>query len=461
MEPIEQIRTSFKLYNSMSRDVEVFTPANPQEVTMYVCGPTVYDTPHIGNARPAVVFDVLFRLLEALYPSVKYARNYTDVDDKIILKAQELGRPISSITDDSIYEYQQLMAMLGVLTPTHEPRATQSIPSILNMIIRLIDSGNAYVVDGHVFFDISSWPDHGVLSGHRQEDLERGARDIKSTHLKRSPGDFVLWKPSPNHPREPGWDSRWGIGRPGWHIECSAMIDNVFNHQTIDIHGGGADLRFPHHECEISQFSACHHKPLARYWMHNGLITVNGKKMAKSEGNFITVLQAAEKYPSEAIRLALMGAHYRSNLDWNDDALKAARQTLIGWHVILEKIEAEPKFNQFSIPILAALMSDLNTPLAIARLHEQLGKVGHVDSVELAAGVRFAGILMGIDLRNEGHETFLRGRKDRQDIEYMIASRIMARKAKDFEESDRLRAQLVSMGLVIEDGPQGTSWRIS
>ncbi len=451
-----------KLYNSMSREIETFTPANPEQVTMYVCGPTVYDTPHLGNARPAVIFDVLFRMLQFYYGfenKVKYARNFTDVDDKIIARAAETGMAISTLTDRTIFEYDQLMSSLSVLRPTHEPRATEHMDAIRNMINNLIQHGHAYEVLGHVFFSVSSWPDHGILSGHKQEDLERGAREIKNTHLKREPGDFVLWKPSDKG--QPAWESRWGQGRPGWHIECSAMIDKVFEHQTIDIHGGGADLRFPHHECEISQFTACHHKPLANYWLHNGMITVDGQKMAKSAGNFVTVLDAISRFPADAVRLALMGAHYRSNLDWTDSGLEKARQTLINWHVILERIEAEPEFNEYAVPIIGALSSDLNTPLAIAKIHEQMGLIGHVDPVPLAAGVRFGALMMGLDLSNESHDGFLRGRADRVEINKKVAARIMARKARDFAESDRLRAELVALGLVIEDGSNGTSWRIA
>jgi len=448
---------TIKLHNSMTRSLETFTPQSPGNVTMYVCGPTVYDKPHIGNARPAVVFDVLHRLLMHTHGRVEYARNYTDIDDKIMAKAAELGEDIEVVTGWAISYYTLAMNALRVYPPFHTPRATDYILPIRGMIAELILNGHAYVNEGHVFFDVESWPQHGLLTGHNQEDLERGARDIKGMDLKRSPSDFVLWKPST--PDQPGWDSHWGRGRPGWHIECSAMIDSIFASQTIDIHAGGADLRFPHHECEISQFTACNHKRLANYWLHNGMVTVDGKKMAKSEGNFITVDDVLKDHHGQAIRLALLSTHYRSTLDWTDNLLATARQTLTGWFLTLESIDAAPQDNEHSRAILEALSNDLNTPLAIARIHEALGEIGHTSPDELAAGVRYAASVFGFDLSQAAGEDFLRGGPDRAEIETLIANRITARQARDYAESDRLRQELMDRGLVIEDGAGGTRWR--
>jgi cysteinyl-tRNA synthetase len=451
---------TIKLHNSLSRSIETFTPVLPGRARMYVCGPTVYDRPHLGNARPAVIFDVLFRLLIEEYgEGADYVRNYTDIDDKIMARALELDEDISVVTERAIRDYRSTMGKLNCLLPDLEPRATDAIDRIHHMIETLIANGNAYVVEGHVFFDVASWPEHGILSGHKQEDLESGAREIKGVNLKRAPSDFVLWKPSTD--AQPGWTSPWGRGRPGWHIECSAMIDALYSSETIDIHGGGADLRFPHHECEISQFSACNHKPLANYWVHNGMVTVDGKKMAKSEGNFLMVGDVLEQHPGQAIRFALLSTHYRSSLDWTDKLLAAARGTLTGWFLALESIDAAPEANIHSAGILEALKSDLNTPMAITRIHEKMGEIGHHDPEEVAAGIRYGAKALGLDLSQKAGEEFLRGGSDREEIEMLIAQRIAARTARDFAESDRLRGILSDRGLVIEDGASGTRWRRS
>jgi cysteinyl-tRNA synthetase len=448
-----------KLHNSMSRSLEVFRPIVPGQVTMYVCGPTVYDTPHLGNARPAVIFDTLFRILRHIYGEdrVEYARNYTDIDDKIMDAAKANGQSISTLTDNTINVYKTTMNMLGNIEPTYTPRATGNILPIKGMIAQLLLEGRAYEAEGHVLFDVASWTQHGILSGHKQENLDAGHR-VVVTDYKRSPSDFVLWKPSTDD--QPGWNSIWGRGRPGWHIECSAMIDSLFASQTIDIHGGGADLRFPHHECEISQFQACNNKPLANYWLHNAMVTVDGQKMSKSLRNFVTVQDVLSKHKNlsgEVIRLALLSTHYRSPLDWTDELVFQARQTLTGWHLALETVLAPAKYNEHSETILSALGNDLNTPLAIARIHEKIGEIA-TDPEEIAAGVRYATSVMGFNL--EDHDNYLRGvGEERIQIEQMIERRIVARKAKDFAESDRLRNDLANMGLVIEDRPNGTKWR--
>lgn len=448
---------SIKLYNSMSRDLEEFSPQNPENITMYVCGPTVYDTPHLGNARPAVVFDVLFRLLRHTYGdnSVEYARNFTDIDDKIMERASENGEDIYSLTERTIADYRSIMTNLSVLTPTHEPRATQYMTSIKGAVAELLLFGHAYSVDGHVLFDINSYPSHGILSGHKQEDLDAGHR-VAVADYKRSAGDFILWKPSSDD--QPGWDlATVGRGRPGWHIECSAMIGDIFAYQTIDIHGGGADLRFPHHDCEISQYGACHNRSLANYWMHNAMVLVDGLKMAKSTGNFITVKDVLHTgMHGEAIRLALLSSHYRSPVDWTPTLASQACQTLAGWHLALESIEAAPQFNEHSTAIIDALGSDLNTPLAIARIHERIGNLA-TDPEGVAAGVRYAAGILGLNLVD--HDRYFRGFPNRSDIQMIVDERSEARANRDFAESDRLRNILTDMGLLVEDSGNTTKWR--
>jgi cysteinyl-tRNA synthetase len=446
-----------RLYNSLTRNIEEFVPGDPKNVTMYVCGPTVYDTPHLGNARPAVVFDILSNLLRHEYGvgAVNYASNYTDIDDKIIDKAKQTGVSIEQITIRTISQYQTIMHALGNHEPNFRPTATGHIGPMIDMIAKLIGSGHAYLSEGHVLFDIASWSAHGVLSGHKQEDLESGQHRVALADYKKAAGDFVLWKPSTGD--QPGWESPWGVGRPGWHIECSAMIGEVFDNQTIDIHGGGADLRFPHHECEISQFEACNHVPLARFWVHNAMVTVNGKKMSKSEGNFVTVDEVIAKgIPEQAIRLALMGTQYRSPLDWTDELINQSTQTLTSWHRALELVDASPEYNVFAQMILEPLSSDLNIPLAITRIHGLMTNIAD-DAETIGAGVRFAGSILGLDLVN--NDQYLRGYDNRADIETLVADRIAARQRRDWKESDRLRGVLNDMGLAVEDGPTGTSWR--
>ena len=310
------------LHNTHSRKKEAFTPGDPNRVTMYVCGPTVYSYAHIGNARPAVVFDVLARVLRRLYPKVEYARNITDIDDKINKSAQDEGVGIDVISNRYTEAYHQDLEALGVLDVDHEPCVTSHLPEIIGMIQRLIDAGNAYEADGHVLFDVTSFPAYGRLSGRNQEELLAGAR-VEVAPYKQNPGDFVLWKPSTEE--QPGWDSPWGRGRPGWHIECSAM-SAVHLGRTIDIHGGGTDLVFPHHENELAQ-SVCAHdgEPFARYWVHNGFINVNQEKMSKSLGNILLVKDLVAEYPGEAVRYALLSAHYRAQLEWSDDTVSQAK----------------------------------------------------------------------------------------------------------------------------------------
>ena len=464
--PLKRPAMSLILYNTLTRSKEPFAPRDPSRVTMYVCGPTVYNHAHIGNARPAVVFDVLARLLRSRYPKVTYARNITDVDDKINAAAKATGQPITAITDKYAAIYREDMAAIGVAMPDIEPKATAHIAEIIAIIQRLLDSGHAYAAEGHVLFNVPKFADYGKLSGRDSDAMMEGAR-VEVAPYKKDGADFVLWKPST--PDLPGWDSPWGRGRPGWHIECSAMIAAHLG-ETIDIHGGGNDLIFPHHENELAQSTCAHHgAPLARFWLHNGFLTMDKEKMSKSLGNIVTVHELLSRAPGEAIRWALLAAHYRQPLDWSDEALGQARRTLDRLYLTLEQvkhIEAAPMAPPEAV--LAALDDDLNTPRAaaeIAALAKALN-AAHIDHAKadlkgrlLAAG-RLLGVLQqdpSVWLKSAGPQTNV----DAAEIERLIAARIAARKAKDFKEADRIRDQIVALGVVIEDRADGTHWRMA
>ncbi len=450
------------LVNTLTRRKERFEPLDPAHVRMYVCGPTVYDTAHIGNARPVVVFDVLYRVLKRLHPRVTYVRNITDVDDKIIDRSRQSGEPIDALTARTAALYHADMDALNALRPDVEPRATHHIAHMVAMIGRLVETGHAYAAEGHVLFSVPSMPDYGELSRRSQEELVAGAR-VDVAPYKRDPSDFVLWKPSADG--QPGWESPWGRGRPGWHIECSAMAKEHLG-VTFDIHGGGLDLIFPHHENEIAQ-SRCAHDgaPLARYWVHNGFVTVEGDKMSKSLGNFFTVHELLDEHPGEAIRLALMSAHYRQPLDFTKDGLRQAKAALDRWHQALRGDPA-PEPADLPFEVLAALEDDLNTPLAITHLHELASAVNKAEGVERAkakGALLAAGEILGL-LRQDPEAWFRwtpRGAGALSDvaIEQAIADRQAARKAKDFAEADRIRQRLADQGVILEDGPQGTSWK--
>jgi len=451
------------LYNTLNRRKERFEPLSPDSVGMYVCGPTVYDTAHIGNARPVVVFDVLYRLLKRLYASVTYVRNITDVDDKIIDRSRESGESIEALTERTARLYHEDMGALNALRPDIEPRATQHIGQMIAIIQRLIDAGHAYAAEGHVLFSVPSMPEYGQLSRRSIDELIAGAR-VDVAPYKRDPQDFVLWKPSADG--VPGWDSPWGRGRPGWHIECSAMAKEHLG-MTFDIHGGGLDLIFPHHENEIAQ-SRCAHDGahLARYWVHNGFVTVEGEKMSKSLGNFFTVHDLLDEFPGEAIRLTLLSAHYRQPLDFTRDGLRAAKATLDRWYGALRG-EPEPLAQDLPFDMLAALEDDLNTPLAISHMHEfaaAVNKAGSPANKAMAkGGLLAAGRALG--LLEQDPEAWFRwapkGAAQLADaaIEQLIADRKAARAAKNFAEADRIRKHLLDQGIVLEDGPQGTSWK--
>ncbi len=456
------------LYNTLQREKQVFTPIDPQNIRMYVCGPTVYDYAHIGNARPVVAFDVLFRLLRHVYGAdhVTYARNITDIDDKIMAASVETGESIEIITKRTAGWYHEDMAALGAMSPNHEPRATEFVPQMVKLIAQLIARGHAYEVQGHVLFNVSSMADYGGLSGRSLEDMIAGAR-VEVAPYKKHPADFVLWKPS--EAGQPGWPSPWGQGRPGWHIECSAMAGDLLG-QVFDIHAGGIDLIFPHHENELAQSRCAHNTPvMANFWLHNGFVQVNGQKMSKSLGNFFTVHELLDEgQRGEAIRLALLSAHYRQPIDITRDGIKEAKVQLDRFYSALAKvsdIDVEPQAPE---AIMAALADDLNTPLALSEMHElvtELNKAG--TPVKRAAGkaaVLGAAQLLGILWQDP--MVWLQqddGGKGRpaEEIEALIAARIAARKSKDFAEADRLRDLLMSERILLEDSPTGTTWKRS
>jgi cysteinyl-tRNA synthetase len=454
------------LHNTASGRKEPFVPLDPGRVTMYVCGPTVYSYAHIGNARPAVVFDVLARVLRHRYPRVLYARNITDIDDKINAAARAEGVDIGVLTSRYAAAYHEDLAALGVAPPDFEPRVTQYIPQIIGMIQRLIDRGHAYAAQGHVLFHVPSYPDYGQLSKRDPRELLAGAR-VEVAPYKKDPADFVLWKPSA--PELPGWDSPWGRGRPGWHIECSAMAEAVLG-ETIDIHGGGHDLVFPHHENERAQ-STCAHggRIFARYWLHNGFLTDRGEKMAKSAGNVRLVRELLKHAPGEALRLALLSGHYRAPLEWNDEVIADARRKLDRLYGALREageIAHDPNATAPS-EFIEALEDDLNTPAALAVLFElarALNKSADpADKARLAGALRAAAALLGL-LQRSPQEWFAwqpagADAPTAQEIEDFIARRAAAKQAKNYAEADRIREALKARGVLIEDVPGGTRWR--
>lgn len=453
------------LYNSLTRRTEVFTPLDPQRVTMYVCGPTVYNYVHIGNARGPVVFDVLARLLRRHYPQVVYARNITDVEDKINAAAKQEGVPISTITDRYTKAYHADMAGLGVAPPDIEPHATAHIGEIIAMNEALIAKGHAYAAEGHVLFQVDSFPAYGALSGRDTEELIAGAR-VEVAPYKNNPGDFVLWKPST--PDLPGWDSPWGRGRPGWHIECSAMCSAQLG-KTIDIHAGGVDLLFPHHENEIAQ-STCAHggQTFARWWMHNGMLTFDGRKMSKSLGNVLLIQELLKQHPAEALRLVLLRGHYRQPLDWSDAAITQATSTLDGWYRVLRDLADIEIEHPLPVPerLEAALCDDLNTPQALAELSQLADAARQATSIETRREAKTmllgAGALLG--LLQQDPETWFKQAGgiviDEARIEALLDERRHARTTRDFKRADEIRDELSALGIAIEDGAQGTRWSV-
>jgi len=459
---------SLQLFNTLNRVKEYFVPIDPKRVRMYVCGPTVYDFAHIGNARPVVVFDVLYRLLQHEYGTkhVIYARNITDVDDKIIARAALSGESIGALTKRTEQAFMDDMGALGALHPDVQPRATEHIQGMITMIGQLIKSGHAYEAEGHVLFSVGSYDDYGHLSGRNRDEMLAGAR-VEVAPYKQDPADFVLWKPSGAD--QPGWDSPWGRGRPGWHIECSAMSEQHLG-KTFDIHGGGQDLIFPHHENEVAQ-STCSHKgqKFVNYWLHNGYLMVEGEKMSKSLGNFYTVHDLLDEFPGEAIRLALLKTHYRKPLDFTKEGLHEAKQeldTLYRALLTLEGVEAT-KENP-SKGVLDALNDDLNMPLALKHMRECRNTIAHGDerSPRIKGELMATANLLGL-LQHDPKDWF-KGKSRRSEdglcdveIDTLIAQRKQARADKDFQASDRIRDELTSHGIVLEDGANGTTWRRS
>ena len=459
---------SIVLYNSLTRRKEELETLHPERVGMYVCGPTVYNLAHIGNARPAVIFDVLARLLRLFYSDVTYVRNITDVDDKINAASVETGEKIGVITERFTTAYHQDMAALNIAQPDAEPRVTDHIEQIVNMIESLVEREHAYLAEGHVLFDIKSFPEYGELSGRSTDDMIAGAR-VEIAPYKREPMDFVLWKPST--PELPGWESPWGRGRPGWHIECSAMAESHLG-ETIDIHGGGRDLIFPHHENEIAQ-SICAHggSPYCRMWVHNGFVTVEGQKMSKSLGNVLLVRDLLDEAPAEVIRLALLSTHYRAALDWTTVRLDEAKRTLVKWYRALELCSTDSLSDE-AVPdseVVCALCDDLNTSVVFARIHQLVGALGQssdpVEQAKLKHTIVASADVLG--LLQQDPTTALaaltaaslkRNDIDAVWIEQRIEDRRLARLNKDFEQADNIRDELSAAGIRIEDSTDGTTW---
>ncbi|MEO8671663.1 MAG: cysteine--tRNA ligase [Tahibacter sp.] len=454
-----------RLYNTLSRQIEEFVPQDQNRVTLYVCGPTVYNYVHIGNARPYVVFGLLARLLRENFPHVLYARNITDVDDKINTAAHQSGVPISSITDRFAAAFREDMARLGVDAPDVEPHATAHIPQIIAMCERLIASGHAYVADGHVLFDVTSYPEYGQLSRRSTEDMLAGAR-VEVAPYKKNPGDFVLWKPST--PDLPGWPSPWSHGRPGWHIECSAMSEAHLG-ETIDIHAGGVDLQFPHHENEIAQ-STCAHggKVFARYWLHNGMLTMEGRKMSKSVGNTLVLHELLDLYPPDVLRFVLLKAHYRQPLDWSEETLRQARATLDGWYGVLRDLTGiDAAEGAVADELRKALLDDLNTPEAFAVLAQLADAARRATSPAekscAKANLLAAGALLGLlqhDAETWFKQTAPGSEIDAAWVDGLLEERRVARAGRQFARADEIRVELATKGIVIEDSAQGTRWSV-
>jgi cysteinyl-tRNA synthetase len=484
---------ALSLYNTRTREKQLFEPLSPGRVGMYVCGPTVYDLAHVGNARPVIVFDVLYRLLKMSFEHVRYVRNITDVDDKIIAAADQSGDSIDDITQRTTAAYHEDMDALGALPPDIEPRATDHIPQMIIMIERLIARGNAYEADGHVLFAVATDENYGKLSGRNRDEMIAGAR-VEVAPYKKDPADFVLWKPSSGS--QPGWDSPWGFGRPGWHIECSAMAREYLG-MTFDIHGGGRDLVFPHHENEVAQSTCAHDEAeFARYWVHNGFLTVEGEKMSKSIGNILLVRDLLKDAPGEALRLNMLSTHYRQPLDWTEDGVAEARKILDRWYRAAGDEEAKP-----SDRVVEALDDDLNTPKAIAVLHELANAAASGDK-EAAGQLRGGANLMGVLMKSS--DAWFKGDEDSgYDISFMnklaeplpeIADRVdsqvrealgkwdemtseqqgtihelcvnllidyrnLARDHREFQTADTIRDLLLDADIMLEDGPDGTTWR--
>ena len=448
-----------QIYDTFSNEKKLFEPIDPSNVRMYVCGPTVYDFPHVGNARPVIVFDLLFRLLRRIYgvDNVTYVRNITDVDDKIITAASENNEDIKSLTERTIKFFHDDADYIGALEPTFEPKATDYINDMIDIISSLIEKDYAYVSEDNVLFSASKFSKYGQLSGKNLEEMIAGSR-VEVESFKRSSSDFVLWKPSKSS--EPGWDSPWGKGRPGWHIECSAMSEKLLG-KNFDIHGGGQDLIFPHHENEIAQSECANNEKFANYWLHNGFVNVEGNKMSKSEGNFVTVNQLKQKYQGEVIRLAMISTHYRQPLNWTENNLTECKKTLDKWYELISENNFSFDNEKISREVINALEDDLNTPKAISVLHQLYKdcKSNDRNTVEtFLSSANFLGILM-----HTSSEWLSWGKEklsiDEKQIELLISERKSARDNGNFEKADKIRNDLEHKGILLEDSEGKTTWR--
>ncbi|MFC6635499.1 cysteine--tRNA ligase [Microbulbifer taiwanensis] len=455
---------ALQLHNTFTGQKETFKPLVEDRVRMYVCGPTVYNRVHIGNARPVVVFDTLYRLLKKNFSEVIYARNITDIDDKIMKAARDSGEEIGALSARFAEAFFEDMAALNNLEPDVIPYATQHLPEMIDMIERLVEKGHAYAAEGHVLFAVDSMPEYGQLSKRSLDDMLAGAR-VEVAPYKKYAGDFVLWKPSRED--EPGWDSPWGRGRPGWHLECSAMIKKHLG-ETIDIHGGGRDLTFPHHENERAQSCCANGVDFVRYWMHNGYVNIDGEKMSKSLGNFRLVRDLLTQYPGEVLRFALLSAHYRSELNFSADLLDQAQRSLDSLYGALREtaeVEAVPADLDGSA-FMTALEDDLNTPIAISELHQlakELNKADAGDKPRLKGALRSAGEMLGI-LQQDAEAWFkqTRGGEEgvsEEEVEQLIAERAQSKKDRNFARADEIREELKAKGVVLEDSREGTKWR--
>ena len=451
---------SLNLYDTFSNSKKKFEPIDPKNIRMYVCGPTVYDYPHVGNARPVIVFDILFRILQNVYGTehVTYVRNITDVDDKIINASQENNEDINELTSRTINYFHTDAKYIGAMEPSFEPRATDHIDEMINIIETLIEKNYAYVAENNVLFSSTKFSKYGSLSGKNLEEMIAGSRvDVES--YKQEASDFILWKPSKDN--EPGWDSPWGKGRPGWHIECSAMSEKLLG-KTFDIHGGGQDLIFPHHENEIAQSECANGEKFANYWVHNGFVTVEGSKMAKSDGNFVTVNELKEKYQGEVIRLTMILTHYRQPLNWTNDNLQESKKTLDKWYQYFSEVDFKPDLSvKIDENVMNALNDDMNTPQAIAELHKLFKncKSDDQDSLnQFLISAQFLGLM-----NDEPSQWLSWGKEniivDQNKIESLITQRNTARANKDFAEADRIRDELENLGIVLEDKGTETTWK--
>jgi cysteinyl-tRNA synthetase len=451
------------IYNSLARDKQAFRPINPGKIRMYVCGMTVYDYCHLGHARVMVVFDMVFRWLQASGFEVTYVRNVTDIDDKIIKRAAENNEPIDALTNRFIQYMHEDERKLGILAPTFEPRATEFVPGMVQMISTLVDKGIAYPApNGDVYYAVHRFDGYGKLSGKSLEDLRAGER-VDVDPNKRDPLDFVLWKAA--KPGEPSWDSPWGRGRPGWHIECSVMSEHYLG-EHFDIHGGGQDLQFPHHENEIAQSEGAHDHPFVNYWMHNGFVRVDNEKMSKSLGNFFTIREVLEKFDAETVRFFILRAHYRSPLNYSDQHLQDAKQSLNGLYITLRTVPPENAAIDWNDPYAAkfkqAMDDDFDSHGAITVLFELSREANKSKSGKLSGLLKVLGGVLGL-LQTDPVAYLKAGASDpeysAERIEQFIAERLAARKARDFARADAIRKELTEAGIVLEDGPQGTTWR--